>query len=250
MKHTKLITIGALPLMWIIYFLFELVTGRVTTISSFAFNCILILLFSLSGYFIYKMSRKYLDGFSNKILFIIFIIAMIIDQGIKIIIKLFYFDKNINIITDMLSFTPIINTQGSWLNARFNTSLSFSFLIFINILALILLYELFRYLTSKGIKSFWSDLAFIFLISGALCSLIDKIFYGGSLDFIGICDLFVADIKDIYINLGLYFFILYTYCTGYLTSEDSSTFKDDIQSIKSFFIFIKNDFFSKIKKRN
>ena len=38
MKHTKLITIGALPLMWIIYFIFELITGRITTISSFTFN--------------------------------------------------------------------------------------------------------------------------------------------------------------------------------------------------------------------
>lgn len=248
MKHTKLITIGALPLMWIIYFIFELITGRITTISSFTFNCILILLFSLTGYFIYLLSKKYVDGLSKKIIFLTFIISLFIDQGIKILIKTFYFNRNIVLIPDMISFSPIINTQGSWLNARFNTSISFSFLIVVNILALIFIYEIFKYFTSKGSKSFWSDLSFIFLFTGALCSLIDKLFYGGSLDFIGICDLFIADIKDIYINLGLYSFILCSYCSGYLTSEETSTFKDDMQSIKTFLIFVKNDFLSIIKK--
>ena len=44
-------------------------------------------------------------------------------------------------------------------------------------------------------------MSFLFILSGALCSLIDKIFYGGSLDFIGISNLFIADIKDLYISL-------------------------------------------------
>ena len=63
-------------------------------------------------------------------------------------------------------------------------------------------------------------MAFVFLFCGALCSLIDKVFYGGSLDFIGISNLFIADIKDIYINLGLYFFLLGSYSSGYLTSDE------------------------------
>lgn len=248
MKNTKLITIGALPIMWIVYFLFELITGRITSISFFLFNCVLILLFTLIGYFIYLLSTKYITGFSTKVLSLIFILAMLIDQGIKIIIKNFFFNDNVDIISGLLSFNPIINTKGSWLNARFNTSLSFTFLIIINFLALILLVELYRYFLSKGSKSFWGDMAFIFLLSGALCSLIDKCFYGGSLDFIGISDLFVADIKDIYINFGLYSFIVGAYCSGYLTSEDNSTLKDDINSIKLFFSFMKRDILSIIKK--
>ena len=57
-------------------------------------------------------------------------------------------------------------------------------------------------------KSFWIDMCFLFILCGALCSLIDKVFYGGSLDFIGISNLFIADIKDIYINLR---FIIFYY---------------------------------------
>ena len=108
-------------------------------------------------------------------------------------------------------------------------------------IALFLFIEVYRYYISKNKKDFWCDMCFIFMFSGALCSLIDKVFYGGSLDFIGIGDLFIADIKDIYINLGILFFIALMLNSGALTSEDSSSFKEDIQSIKRFFNFIKSD---------
>ena len=81
----------------------------------------------------------------------------------------------------------------------------------------------------------------------ALCSFIDKVFYGGSLDFIGISDLFIADLKDIYINLGLLFFIMSCYKNEFFSEEDSSL-KDDIKAIKDFFNFIKKDILKILKK--
>lgn len=84
-------------------------------------------------------------------------------------------------------------------------------------------------------------MSFLFILSGALCSLIDKIFYGGSLDFIGISDLFIADIKDIYINLGILFFVLTLFNNNYLSSSEETTFKEDIENAKKFFKFIKQD---------
>ncbi|WP_294355845.1 signal peptidase II [uncultured Clostridium sp.] len=241
MKHTKLLTIAGLPLMWGIYFLFELITGRITELSSFIINLILIFIFIFTGYMLYMLSLNFKNGFSNKKLITFSILFLLIDQGTKIVIKLFFFNAQKEILSKMLFFNPLINTDGSWLNARFGTSISFPILITINVFALFLLFELFRYLQIKGIKDFWSDLTFLFLFIGASCSLIDKIFYGGSLDFIGISNLFVADIKDIYINLGLFAFIVETYNTGYLTSKEESTFKDDIIYLKNFLKFIKND---------
>lgn len=241
MKHTKLLTIGGLPLMWFLYFLFEVITGRVTSLDTVIINLILIVLFSLVGYVIFKFSINFKDGLSNKLLINLFIFTLLFDQGIKIIINSFFFNLNFDILKDMLSFSPLINTDGSWLNARFGTSVNFTLLIIINSIAIIILFELYRYLSSKNIKNFWSDCAFLFLLCGALCSLIDKVFYGGSLDFIGISNLFVADIKDIYINLGLFFFIIGTYSSGYLTSEDDSNLKEDMESLKRFLVFIKKD---------
>ena len=148
----------------------------------------------------------------------------------------------------MLYFNPIINTDGSWLNARFGTSVSFPILITLNIIAIFIFIEVYRYYLNKGNKDFWSDMCFIFVFCGALCSLIDKVFYGGSLDFIGISNLFIADIKDLYINLGILFFALTMFNNGYLSSSNEDTsFKEDLQMLKKFLLFIKDDIHNKFK---
>ena len=240
----KILTISILPLMWLIYFSFEIVTGRVRDFYTLITNLALVFLFALVGYIIYILSKKYSDGFSGKTILKLFLILMLIDQGIKIIIKKFFFNDFYEIIKDFIYFDPIINTKGSWLNARFNVGVGFLQLIIINAIALFLFLEIYRYYLSKNPKSFWVDLAFVFVTAGALCSLIDKIFYGGSLDFIGISNLFIADIKDIYINIGLLFFIMFIYKIGYF-KEDETSFKDDIKSLKNFFSFLKKDLFRK-----
>lgn len=242
----KLITIAILPSLWLLYFIFEIITGRVTDLYTLVLNLSLTLLFAFVGWIIYKISTISPNGYNNKVLFIIFSITMLIDQGIKIIIKYNFFNNYFEIIPKFLSFNPIINTEGSWLNARFNFNVSFPLLIFVNIVALLIFLEVYRYLIHNGHKSFWIDMAFIFITVGALCSLIDKIFYGGSLDFIGISDLFIADIKDIYINLGLLFFIMSTYKSEWL--DDSTSFKDDLSTLKKFFRFVIKDLSSIIKK--
>ena len=92
------------------------------------------------------------------------------------------------------------------------------------------------------------QLLIIYIYStGALCSFTDKVFYGGSLDFIGISDLFIADPKDIYINLGLLFFIMSCYKSGFFSEEDTSL-KDDMKAIKNFLKFIKIDILKVLKK--
>lgn len=241
MKHKKLLTISILPLMWLLYVLFELISGRINDLQTISFNILLIGLFAIVGLVIYYISLKHEKGFKFKELSIIFFILFIFDQGIKILIKLFCFNKQIQLIPNMLSFHPIINTNGSWLNARFGTSVSFPLLISVNIIAIFLFIEIYRYYLFNGNKDFWSDMCFVFVVCGALCSLIDKVFYGGSLDFIGISDLFIADIKDLYINLGILFFALTLFNNNYLASDQDTTFKEDIENAKKFLKFIKKD---------
>ena len=244
----KLLIISVLPLMWLAYFLFEFFTGRINSLYDICLNLSLLILFALIGWGIYLIQSRFINGITTKSLFVTFLILMLIDQGIKLIIKFNFFDKFIEIIPNFLFFDPIINTHGSWLNARLNLEGNFTILIASNFIFIFLLIELYRYSRSRGIKSFWSDMSFIFIVSGALCSLIDKVFYGGSLDFIGISNLYIADIKDIYINLGLFFFIILIYKEDFLNDNENTSFKDDLQSVKRFLIFIKNDIFRKEKK--
>jgi len=247
MKNKKVLTICILPLIWALYVLFELVAGRITDFQTIFFNIILILLFALVGLFTYTFGIKHENGFKSNILLFLFLFFLLLDQGIKILIKLLWFNNYFPIINDMLYFRPIINTDGSWLNARFGTSVSFPILITLNILAIFIFIEVYRYYLHKGNKDFWSDMCFIFVSCGALCSLIDKVFYGGSLDFIGICNLFIADIKDLYINLGILFFALTMFNNGYLSSNEDTSLKDDFQTLKKFLLFVKNDIYNKFK---
>ena len=244
----KLLTIALLPIMWLLYFAFEFFTGRVNDLYTVITNTSLTLIFLFSGYIIYLLSLKFKNGFSTKTVIIIFSILFLIDQGIKLLIKLFFFNNKFEVIKNFISFHPIINTDGSWLNARFSLNVGFNFLIVVNAIAIFIFIESYKYYLSKEKKNFWVDMSFLFITCGALCSLIDKIFYGGSLDFIGISDLFIADIKDIYINLGLLFFIMLIYVKGYFKDDNTSTFKDDLRSLKRFIEFIKQDLLNMFKR--
>ena len=95
MKNFKFLVIAILPIMWFIYFLFEFFTGRINNSTILIGNLILIILFALSGYIIYKLSLSFDSGFNKKNLFIIFLILMLLDQGSKIIIHFFYFNCHI-----------------------------------------------------------------------------------------------------------------------------------------------------------
>jgi len=242
----KLLTIIILPIMWLIYFAFEIVTGRVKDLYTFIVNLLLTLLFALTGYIIYLVSRKYNTGFTKKGLIKIFAVLMIIEQGIKIVIKKYFFNQYFEIIPGFLSFDPIINTDGSWLNARFGAGVGFNTLIILNLVSLFLFYAVYKFYLSRNEKVFWIDASFLFVLSGALCSLIDKVFYGGSLDYIGISNLFIADLKDIYINIGLLCLIILLYKIDYFKENDSNL-KDDIRLVKEFLYYIKNDMFKKSK---
>lgn len=248
MKKIKFLTISVLPIMWTAYFLFEIFTGRVTDANTILGNIALIILFAIVGYLIYILSQRYPNGLLYNSILKLFLLLMLIDQGIKIIIKYFFFNNYFEVIAGFLSFNPIINTDGSWLNARFGTNVSFTFLIALNICALFLFLEIYRYRISKSNHDFWTDMCFLFTFSGGLCSLIDKIFYGGSLDFIGISNLFIADIKDLYINIGILFFVIAIYDSDYLISDENSSLKDDIECIKRFLRFVKTDFKSLFQK--
>ncbi len=241
MKKTKFIFIITLPLMWIIYCLFELFTRRLPMPKFLVLTIIPSVLLILLSYLFFKLFIHYKAGLQRKTLLILFFFFLFLDQGLKLIIKFFLFTKKFNIITNLLSFNPIINTKGSWLNVRFNININFTFLILINIIALLLFTEIYRYHNNINNKNLLTDLCYLFIIVGSICSLVDKIFYGGSLDFIGIGNLFIADFKDIYINLAIFMFIVVIYDYD---DEENKSIKYDIKKLKCFFKFISNDFYS------
>lgn len=216
------------PSLWLLYCLFEIIAGKISTPYEIFMNLIpafLLILISLLFFWYYKKSIILKKFSISVIIFALFLV----DQFSKIIVATVFKKNNLtslSVIKNYFSITPYINDQGSFIASRFDINAPFILFTILNCLILVLIFFVYRFkLQKKQINSI-EQLTFIFLFSGGLCSLIDKLFWGGSLDFLQIHNLFIADIKDIFITFGLGSFVL---CN--LTSDDQI-------DLKEFFNFI------------
>ena len=144
----------------------------------------------------------------NKKTYIAVLILVTIDQVIKVVINNKFFDKRSPILPPLLYFEPMFNRDYSWVNSMLQ--LGVGKYIHISLIAImsILIYLFYQYLnkqfgTNKLINSMYA-----FIFSGAMCSLIDKIFWNGSLDYILVNGFFTFDLKDVYINIFVGLLIL------------------------------------------
>ncbi len=65
----------------------------------------------------------------------------------------------------------------------------------------VLIYLFYKYLYDQVGTNNLINGMFAFLFSGAVCSLIDKLFWDGSLDYILVKGFFTFDLKDVYLNI-------------------------------------------------
>lgn len=123
------------------------------------------------------------------------------EQLIKIVINNNYLDKKFAIIPTLLYFEPMFNRRYSWVNSMLQLGIGKWIHIAIVLILTILICLLYHYLNNNFEISKVINVMFIFLFSGAVCSLIDKLFWNGSLDYIMVKGLFTFDLKDVYINV-------------------------------------------------
>ncbi len=176
---------------------------------------------------------------NNKIIEIMILLLIIIEQGIKIIVKNYY-GVRIPIIENILYFMPVLNDNYSYINSLFKLGWSKTFHIIMVILVLFFSYYVFKYLEAKNIKNSMINILKVFLFSGAICSLIDKIFWNGSLDYILLKGFFVFDLKDCYLTIFEVLVIMLVIKNWKEISKISG-----IELLKDYIGFIKKDFLSR-----
>ena len=78
------------------------------------------------------------------------------------------------------------------------------------------------------------EITFAFLFSAGICSLIDKVFWDGSLDYIFLNGFFTFDLKDVYASIfaGLVVIMLLINHQGLRTANDNDVIKDFIKYIR------------------
>lgn len=191
-------------LIWLVYYIFEMLNGRMATWYLKVMNLIFpMIFFTLWSLLSYIASLRCKHEMSRAKIFNVIFIFVIIDQGIKDIIRNYFpLEHHIQLLSNWLYLYPIVNTKGSWAASRFGLDMGIKVYIIFNIIFFPVTIYVYKYYSRSYRKSFFLNSSFILIFAGIVCSLIDKVFWGGSLDYILIKDIFVADLKDIYITLG------------------------------------------------
>lgn len=135
-------------------------------------------------------------------------ILIVIDQVVKLFIKKYLFDIQVVFIEGIIGFHPKINTKQSWGGnyiSILENPIVANILVIFCFFIIITGYQFYRSKSTK--ESLPANLIFIFLMAGSICSLIDKVFWGGSLDFLRIPGFFIFDLKDCYLTVGEILFV-------------------------------------------
>ncbi len=166
------------------------------------------------------------------------VIALIaIEQFIKIIINSRFLDKTYPILAPYLYFEPLFNRHYSWFNSMLNLGISrwlHILLVAVMSIAILLFY---KYILKEHGAIRIVNIMFAFVFAGAICSLIDKIFWDGSLDYILVKGLFTFDLKDVYINVfnGLLILSLFSSNKRIQELSERDLLKDFMRYLKGLF---------------
>ena len=146
-------------------------------------------------------------------------LLVLIDQTVKIVISKVFMKCEFDIIAKVLRFNPELNTRLSYAGNFFELLSSPFVTILLNVFVLFLFFSGYMlYQAKRAHIRFWVKIIMICGISGCLCSLIDKLFWGGSLDFLQIPTLFIFDLKDCYLTVAEVIFV----AIGILNSKEIS----------------------------
>ncbi len=140
---------------------------------------------------------------------LVFSLALIIvDQAIKLLIACNYTHIDIVFLPGILSITPVHNTNLNWISSMIGYKTPPLLMIVIQILALSMILLFYHYLSYLYIKREQSlNGMLLFFVAGIMCSFVDVMFWGGSLDYISLFDWFTSDLKDIYLTIGEVFLL-------------------------------------------
>ncbi len=182
---------------------------------------------------------------------ILIILLVFIEQSIKLTISVFFLNYELPIIKGYISFFPVHNDKYSYLGSLLNYNFGKVLNSMVAIIVIFLIYYIYRFVLIKGRNSNLVNASYVLLLSGAICSLIDRIFWSGSLDYIWIHGFFVFDLKDALLSLGTATAILELIIYA---KEDSkkllriTSIKEDVIFIKELGSFVKEDILKKVKK--
>lgn len=143
---------------------------------------------------------------------LLILLLIAIDQFIKLYIWRHLMEYRINILGEFIYFRPTFNEEFSWTNIKFNLNMNWFGSLLLCFIALLFIIGAYYYLKGKCSHNKYLHIGYIFLLAGTFCSIIDKLFWGTSLDYLAIKGFYIIDLKDCYVTVGeIIFIVLFIY---------------------------------------
>ena len=162
------------------------------------------------------------------------LILISVDQGIKYVINSKHLQADNPIFAPWLIFKPMFNRDYSWFNSMLQLGIGKWVHILVVFVMIVFIYLFYKFISTQFQTTVYIHAAFAFLFAGATCSLIDKVFWNGSLDYILVKGFFTFDLKDVYINvfIGLAIILIWIDHQGIRTANDRLTLKAFVKFVK------------------
>lgn len=118
-------------------------------------------------------------------------------------------DFEFDIIGKLFRFNPVQNTKLSYAGNFYHVLSNLWVLISLNIFIIFIMISGYSFYKTKNEQTSHSVKVIMNCgLAGAICSLIDKAFWGGSLDFLQIHNFFICDLKDCYLTIAEILFVI------------------------------------------
>ena len=125
---------------------------------------------------------------------------VVVDQTIKVVIYNNFFDDVIK--NSLIGFRPNFNEDISPLNVLLKINIPVYVYIIIGVICSVIGLYIYLYMKKNSLTNIYMEIFYILLLAGIIDSVLDKIFWGTSLDYIELFSSVIIDLKDIYILLG------------------------------------------------
>ncbi|HZK25622.1 MAG TPA: signal peptidase II [Oscillospiraceae bacterium] len=145
---------------------------------------------------------------NKKLVWVLVFVLTALEQGIKIIINRYYLQVKVPLVPPWIYFAPLFNRDYSWINSLLQLGVGKVVHIMIVVAAIILIYFFYRYVADRYKVTALVGISFALFFAGALCSLLDKVFWDGSLDYLLVTGFFTFDLKDAYLNVAVALIVL------------------------------------------
>jgi len=170
------------------------------------------------------------DNYLRKMILII-ICLFTLDQGIKLLTVNYIAKADIEIIPGILSLTPCQNTNFGFFAIVFGVDMTSIYAFLIPVISVSIITFCYRYLSYLSEKNRGYLKLFLSLAIASMCCLFaDVVFWGGSWDYIGLFNLIIADLKDLYLFICLICILIWyvTYVPQYFKLEKAERKQYDL----------------------